>query len=67
MRIYKQNTNTEHMFDDSVIVRQNATAADFRELEQKAKTRGIFERSGIDKQNHGFFTSKTGYRLTLVD
>ena len=67
MRVLKQNMNNGFQFDKPVIVKQNANAEYFRSLEARAEQKGILKTTGIDKSNHCYFKTTTGFRYTLVD
>lgn len=69
MKVIKQNMDVTRL-DDEVVLKKNADAAYFREIQEKAKARGYFKRNGVDKQGRCFFVCCIGmyhYRYTLCD
>lgn len=68
MKVEKLNLDVTHL-DDVVVLKENATFDYFRQLEERAKKKGILARSGMDKLGRCFFTTNNGvnkYRYTLV-
>ena len=61
-RIYK--TNMTDLMDLPVIIKNFATKDDFRNLEQKAKDKNFFTRSGMDESNGVWFETKIGDKTT---
>lgn len=64
-KVVKQNISEP--FEQEVLVKKNATAEYWCNLQERAERKGIVRRSGIDKFNHLYFVTKTGFRFTLVD